>query len=210
MDLPPCTTSWATSPDPPMTHSQLPLVPGKLGRASQSWGMLEPLGKAESRDGQSSGRLFPGVGAMATGRNWNWQPSLGCTTCPAGRAGAGGTLTSTVWAGRDWKDVLSLSPWCDEEEFPVGAELIVNYKVKPSTPKQENSTGSNTCIQYNRRAPTPLGTGRASEASSLVLAELRPPPDILMRIEPLSSQRETAAAAEPASCNRNTGYLLRL
>lgn len=57
------------------------------------------------------------------------------------------------------------------------------------------------------RTPSTLGVGLASTASLLALAELHPPPDVLMgrRRKSPSSQRETAAAAGPASCNRNTG-----
>lgn len=95
------------------------------------------------------GRLFPGTGATAAGRNWNWQPNPDSTTCPAGRAEAGGPLTPTVWDSRDWEEVLSVSPQRDEEEFPLGAELTVNYKV--NTPRhqplshrqEENHAGSN-------------------------------------------------------------------
>lgn len=58
------------------------------------------------------------------------------------------------------------------------------------------------------RTPSLLGSGLASAASLLALAELHPPPGVLMgrRRKPPSSQTQTAAAAGSAGCNRSTEY----
>lgn len=58
------------------------------------------------------------------------------------------------------------------------------------------------------RTPSLQGTGLAPTASSPALTELSPLLDVLTgrRRKPPSSQRETAAAAGPASCNRNREY----
>lgn len=62
------------------------------------------------------------------------------------------------------------------------------------------------------RTPSLLGTGLASTASLLALAELHPPPGILMgrSRKPPSSQTQTAAAAGSANCNRKIEYTFAL